>query len=281
MTTPAHDIAAPAFRLDPAHPNYARWQSAIDGAVERGGLVRALLGDAMPLAGARVLDIGCGVGGTSIALHRAGARVTALDRDARRLSSLREREPGIETLQGEASDLPYQDSSFGAVILQDVIEHTGNPEVVLAAAARVLKPGGFLYLSTPNKRAVTNFVSDPHWGLPVLAILRRPALRKALRLLRPGDAERSDLAELLSKKRLFALLTGNGFSISMQNRLVARMLFERPDAVVWSEGHRRAVRLLAALRLHRFVIALARGTPGWGDFLLTPAWYLLCRKEQP
>jgi len=44
---------------------------------------------------------------------------------------------------------PQEDASFDAVLLSEVMEHLGNPEHALAEAARVLRPGGMLFVSTP------------------------------------------------------------------------------------------------------------------------------------
>ena len=216
------------FELDLNHPNYERWRRAIDAAEQRGGFVVSVLSRVSTavvwavsvgesslvevlsagavgavvlsrhreLAGARGLDLGCGVGGTSVALSRAGARVHALDRDPRRLHALRTRLARVPMVRAAAGELPFGNGIFDAVILQDVLEHVASPQDILGEIHRVLKPNGVMYLSTPNRGAALNIIADPHWGLPLAARLRRPALRRFLSIVRRADADRPDLAEL-------------------------------------------------------------------------------------
>ena len=125
-----------AFELDISHPNYLRWQRAIDYAVERGDLVCKILEDFIRLKDSTILDAGCGVGGTSIALAGHGAKVTALDRDPARLETLRQRNPAIDLKQAELEDLPFPEESFNGIVLQDVLEHVRDPKQVLHEVQR-------------------------------------------------------------------------------------------------------------------------------------------------
>ena len=264
---------------DATHPNRERWQRAADRAVLRGEMVCDLLADAIPLNGAPVLDAGCGNGGTSIALAERGARVTAMDRNPDRLRILRDSRPDISTTEGDVRALPFPDSSFDAAVLQDVIEHVSDPSSVLAEISRVLRGGGVLYLSTPNRDALANLVADPHFGLPFVSRKNRAALRKALRRRRPADAKREDLAELLPESRLLRLLSDARLHPRFVNRAVAERLFEQPEAVVWSDLHISAVRWLCRLRLHSIFLRAVRDEPGAMNRLLNPTFYCICRKE--
>ena len=108
------------------------------------------------LKGARALDIGCGGGLLSEALASAGANVTAIDLapavlDVARLhlheSGLKVdyRETSVEAL---AVELP---SAFDVIACMEMLEHVPDPGSVIHAAARLLKPGGKLFLSTLNR----------------------------------------------------------------------------------------------------------------------------------
>ena len=264
---------------DVTHPNHPRWQRAAERAVLRGHLVCDLLAEALPLSDARVLDAGCGNGGTSIALTKRGAQVTAVDRDPARLQILRDSHPDIDTREGDVQTLPFEDARFDAAVLQDVIEHAADPAAVLAETARVLRGGGLLYLSTPNRDALPNLIADPHFGLPFVSRKNRAALRRALRRRRPVDAERDDLAELLPESRLLRLLGDAGFQPRFVNRAVAKRLFEHPEAVVWSDLHLAAVRWLRRLRLHGILLRMVRDEAGAMNRLLNPTFYCICRKE--
>ncbi|MFP3868193.1 MAG: class I SAM-dependent methyltransferase [Desulfobacteraceae bacterium] len=51
---------------------------------------------------------------------------------------------------GSTLALPFRDSSFAGVIMTEILEHVPTPEVALEEAFRILKPQGWLYLTTPQ-----------------------------------------------------------------------------------------------------------------------------------
>ncbi len=108
------------------------------------------------LAGARVLDVGCGGGILSEALAAAGAQVTGIDLAPRVLEVARlhlhesnlqvdYREVSVEAL---AQDMP---GAFDAITCMEMLEHVPDPGSVVDACAALLKPGGRLFLSTLNR----------------------------------------------------------------------------------------------------------------------------------
>lgn len=96
---------------------------------------------------ARVLDVGCGTGGTVKAL-RGLARFTGLDMSptAARFAA---RRTGEAVLCGMATDLPLQDASMDAVLALDVFEHVPDDGRAVAEVRRVLRPGGALVATVP------------------------------------------------------------------------------------------------------------------------------------
>ncbi len=110
-----------------------------------------------PLAGKRVLDVGCGAGLLCEPLARLGATVTGIDAAAENIAAARShaalsgltidyRAGGIEALTGESFDL---------VTSLEVIEHVTTPATFVAGLAAALAPGGLLILSTPNRTALS------------------------------------------------------------------------------------------------------------------------------
>jgi ubiquinone/menaquinone biosynthesis C-methylase UbiE len=112
-------------------------------------------------AGARVLDAGCGVGGPAVwlARHRGvaveGVNVSPVqvERARRRV----EREglgDRVRILEGDFHrlDALYPPAAFDAVLFLESLVHSEHPERVLAGAARVLRPGGVLYVKDLFRR---------------------------------------------------------------------------------------------------------------------------------
>ena len=114
-----------------------------------------------PLRGARVLDVGCGGGLLSEAMAREGARVLGLDLSPELIDIAKLHR--LESTQGGAIlDLEYrvqavealaaaEPASFDAITCMEMLEHVPEPGSILEACARLLKPGGRLFVSTINR----------------------------------------------------------------------------------------------------------------------------------
>lgn len=104
--------------------------------------------------GMRVLDAGCGFGGTIASLNERfiGLDLVGLNIDPRQLERARAivkaRESNrIQFVQGDACELPFEDASFDAVTAVECVFHFPSRQKFLAEAMRVLKPGGRLTFS--------------------------------------------------------------------------------------------------------------------------------------
>ena len=115
-------------------------------------VLQAIARAGVPVAG-RVLDAGCGGGGTALSLAEESAFAVGLDLEARftgsgtRLAA----ERGIANaafVQGDGARLPFRDAAFDLVFSHSVIEHVATADGYLRECHRVLRPGGILYLST-------------------------------------------------------------------------------------------------------------------------------------
>lgn len=108
------------------------------------------------LAGARVLDVGCGGGLLSEALAGAGAEVVAIDLapELIKVARLHKLETGVRVdyrLQSVESLAAEQPGSFDAITCMEMLEHVPDPAAIVGACATLLKPGGRLFLSTLNR----------------------------------------------------------------------------------------------------------------------------------
>jgi methionine biosynthesis protein MetW len=100
--------------------------------------------------GTRVIDVGCGDGGTAGAWIQAhGCAYVGVDVSETAVRVARERGLDARVIEN-AKALPFEDGSFDAAVCLDVFEHLFEPELVAADIARVLRPGGLLIAATPN-----------------------------------------------------------------------------------------------------------------------------------
>ena len=109
-----------------------------------------------PLAGKRVLDVGCGGGILTEAMARKGAAVKGIDLAEKplKVASLHKLESGV-TVDYEcvsAEDLALREpGSFDLVTCMEMLEHVPDPASTVRACATLVKPGGRLFFSTINR----------------------------------------------------------------------------------------------------------------------------------
>lgn len=123
-----------------------------------GPIVQALQRAVAMSPGDELLNLGSGPFFELPLLERAGRRFTVCDIDPRAVelaASLHGSQLSGADLIEPAQPLPYRDSSFHAVVSMDVVEHVPEPLPWLREALRVLKPGGLLFLTTPNYGSCT------------------------------------------------------------------------------------------------------------------------------
>ncbi|MCJ8144938.1 bifunctional 2-polyprenyl-6-hydroxyphenol methylase/3-demethylubiquinol 3-O-methyltransferase UbiG [Ancylobacter sp. A5.8] len=108
-----------------------------------------------PLAGLRLLDIGCGGGLIAEPLARMGASVVAIDPAERNIAiaSLHARESGVEVdyRATTAEALADAGERFDVVLAMEVVEHVADIGLFLARAGEMVKPGGLMAAATLNR----------------------------------------------------------------------------------------------------------------------------------
>jgi SAM-dependent methyltransferase len=232
-------LAAAAARRFRSEYDYAQWEylrsAKVIQALERAGVA----------VGGRVLDAGCGGGGTALSLAEECSFAVGLDLDARFVGSgtrLRA-ERGVTNagfVHGDGARLPFGDSAFDLVFSHSVIEHVASAEGYLRECHRVLRAGGVLYLSTAPTLSLAG-AHLPRLLVPVplhLLFGRRAAFaafrflaRHAPWLLREpreantfialaaeGKEKQDDVIQRVTLRRLAGWIRGSGFRLLREDR---------------------------------------------------------------
>lgn len=102
-------------------------------------------------AGRDVLEAGCGEGYGADLIAAVARRVIGLDYDETTVAHVRARYPRVDMRHGNLAELPLPDGSVDVVVNFQVIEHLWDQPQFVAECFRVLRPGGVLLMSTPNR----------------------------------------------------------------------------------------------------------------------------------
>jgi 2-polyprenyl-3-methyl-5-hydroxy-6-metoxy-1,4-benzoquinol methylase len=110
-------------------------------------IIRAFAGD---VRGLSLAEIGSG-GGHVLRMFRE-AKLTAIDVSTVFLDTARKNLQGYDVtfIKGEVDKLDLPDASFDRIVCTEVLEHTQDPEAILATLARLLKPYGVAVITVPN-----------------------------------------------------------------------------------------------------------------------------------
>lgn len=109
---------------------------------------RAAIADAVGAApGVKVLDLCCGTGTSSAAFAARGAEVSGCDFSEGMIAEGRVRHPELNLVQGDAMDLPFEDSSFDVTTVSFGLRNVQDPKVALAEMLRVTRPGGRIVIA--------------------------------------------------------------------------------------------------------------------------------------
>ncbi|MEY2525602.1 MAG: hypothetical protein QOE73_373 [Verrucomicrobiota bacterium] len=195
-----------------------------------------LIREVLP-SGARILDVAAAQGNFSIALAEMGYRVTWNDLRAELADYVRQKhERGqINFAPGNAFELNF-DTPFDAVVITEVIEHVAHPDEFLGKAAQLVRPGGYVVMTTPNGAYFRN-------RLPKFSECSNPSRYEAIQfkpnadghifLLDPDEIESLAASAALQLDKL-VLFTNPITSGHLKTELLLRAMPKR--AVDWLES---------------------------------------------
>lgn len=112
----------------------------------------------------RLLDVGFGAGAILLAAQRDGWEVHGLEKS--RLAVEQAQARGFaHAQQGDFLAPPYDVRSFDVITLAGVLEHLVDPQPFLQQARQLLRPGGVLFLTTPNSRSLSSHALGLEWSV--------------------------------------------------------------------------------------------------------------------
>jgi 2-polyprenyl-6-hydroxyphenyl methylase/3-demethylubiquinone-9 3-methyltransferase len=168
----------------------------------------AYVRDRTELAGSRVVDVGCGGGLLSEGLAASGARVTGIDMAGASLAVARDH------MQTSGLDIDYQQTTaeahadenaghYDAAVCMELLEHVPRPASIIAACARLLRPGGSAFFATVNRTWLS-------WLLVIVAAERvmgivRKGTHDYRKLVKPEELTRWGLDSGLTVENLSGL----------------------------------------------------------------------------
>jgi len=112
-----------------------------------------------------VLDIACGEGYGASFLSKVAAKVMAVDVDAATIEKAEEKykADNLDFISGSILQIPFPDRSFDMITCFETLEHVAEHEEAMTELKRVLKPGGILMISTPDR---TNYSEKRNYKNP-------------------------------------------------------------------------------------------------------------------
>jgi len=138
------------------------------------------------LAGRRLLDVGCGLGGKTVAYAQAGARAVGIDllpeNVAQSAAFAGAHGAEVAFLVADAASLPVRDGVFETVVANDAMEHFADPVSALKEMARTVKPGGAIWIFfTPHYSPLGSHLYDYVYTPWCHLLFTRSQLRGAIR----------------------------------------------------------------------------------------------------
>ena len=175
--------------------NSQAWRSYANREIQRGRAIARQVRKHIPLSGRRMLDVGCGYGGTLVCFAEQGCSVTGVEIDEERARQGRKRLADI----GIQADYRLDDicspgiqeriGTFDIIVVQDVLEHVMDPGLTIDTLALLLRRGGVIYVVVGNKYSPDQLMADHHYAQAGMTILSRPQAIEYYKIATGFEAE--------------------------------------------------------------------------------------------
>jgi SAM-dependent methyltransferase len=205
-----------------------------------------------------LLDVGCGTGWSTHAFASTGYQATGIDLNAAAFEP--PPHPSCRLREGSATEIPFPDGTFDAVVCYQCLEHVPDPARALEEMVRVCRPDGVVVVVGPN-------LVSPYPGLAAAA---RPSSWRSLRFRRRPNMPRHPYGNTVPEIVAFGLLRGIQLSTKLLRR-TPRFTMREPDTTPPFHGDNDACYmcnpsdLIAYFRCRGFQVE-RRGKPGRPPF---------------
>jgi SAM-dependent methyltransferase len=175
------------------------WRNYANREIQRGRTIARAIRQHIPLQGRRVLDVGCGYGGTLICFAEQGCDVVGVEIDPERASVGRKRlaDLGIQVdyRQDNICSPGVQErlGTFDIIVVQDVLEHVMDPGLAIRALCSLLRKDGVIHVVVGNKYSPDQLLADHHFAKAGMTILSRPQAVEYFQRATGNPPERYDV----------------------------------------------------------------------------------------
>jgi ubiquinone/menaquinone biosynthesis C-methylase UbiE len=232
---------------------------------------RMFMEPAGDLRGKQLLDVGCGLGGKTVAYAEAGADVVGtdlLEKNAEQSGAYAKMNGARASFfVGDAAVLPLADRSFDTVVANDAMEHFAEPEHALREMARVVRPGGAIWIFfTPHYSPLGSHLYDYVYTPWCHLLFTRGQLQSAIRAVLK---ERMSATPVMVEERVREIM--ESYDRDLNHMSIGRFL-----------GIVRAVRELRVSKLELKPVKFAflrplTGVPGIRELV---SGFVVCRLER-
>lgn len=153
------------------------------------------------VTGRTVVDVGCGEGYGTDMLGEMAARIVGVDYDAAAIAHAARSYPRPHFVRGNLAAVPVRTAAVDVVVTLQVVEHVWNHREFVGECLRLLRPGGLLYVTTPNRLTFSPGLDEP----ANLFHTREFTATELAELLRAGGFEIDQVLGVHAGPRLAAL----------------------------------------------------------------------------